>query len=135
MSSMSDAQARAYYEQRRDRRSAVKLLAKLECCEKMIQPIALLDLSQGGFRAKAINPVKPGTMCRLILPLARDLQAEIRWWSARDREFGCAFRVPLTPQALKSALDRWQLVPPISPAVTPARHAPPAHVPCPHCGR
>jgi hypothetical protein len=62
------------------------------------------DLSLGGFAAKALTNLHPGTLCWLTLPGLGSLQSEIVWNDGNS--VGCSFATLLNPAVLQSVVDR-----------------------------
>jgi hypothetical protein len=84
---------------RKAERRIVNLAAALREEGAKTTPIVVLDISVGGFKAEASEPIEIGTEVWLKLPGFEVKRSRVVW--TREKDVGCEFENPLHPRELE----------------------------------
>ena len=84
---------------RKAERRIVNLAAALREQGAKTNPVLVHDISVGGFKAEAAEPIEIGTEVWLKLPGFELKRSRVVW--ANDKEVGCEFESPLHPSEIE----------------------------------
>lgn len=85
---------------RKAERRIVNLAAALREEGAKTSHVIVLDISVGGFKAEASEPVEEGAEVWLKLPGMEARRSRVVW--AKDKDIGCEFEYPLHPAELET---------------------------------
>ncbi len=103
MTLVNDAYVRASQEDRCAPRMKIEIPAMLRPSGANGFPTTIVDLSLGGFAAKAVTGMRAGALCWLSIGSCKGLQAEVVWNDGTN--IGCAFADLLNPAVFDSIVN------------------------------
>ncbi len=101
---VTDAYARASQEDRCAPRIKIEIPAMLRPSGSTAFSATVVDLSLGGFAARAVTGMRTGTLCWLTIGACKGLQAEVVWNDGTA--VGCAFAELLNQAILDTIIKQ-----------------------------